>query len=54
MSYAPTAIKREALLMIDRPLVAVDQPRRDVGDWLRVAGFVAMAAAVTMAPFLLL
>jgi hypothetical protein len=54
MSHARIPIKRKALLMIDRPLVAVDQSCGDVGDWLCVAGFVVMATAVTMAPFLLL
>jgi hypothetical protein len=37
-------------LTIDGPLV----PDGKIGDWLCVAGFVAIAVAVTMVPFILL
>ena len=51
MFPAHTPAKRAAkCLTMDRPLV----PDSKIVDWLCVAGLVATAVAVTMAPFILL
>jgi hypothetical protein len=36
------------------PTIPATELRTETGDWLCVAGFVAVAVAVTMAPFILL
>jgi hypothetical protein len=51
MFPAHNSTKRAAkCLAIDSPRV----PDGKIGDWLCVAGFVAIAATVTMVPFILL